>query len=411
MDPSRYIYADNAATTPLSPAALDAMMPYLTTDFGNPGGIHRVAKQAASDLNALRNKFAELIGADSPRHVLFTSGGSESDTWAITSAVEHWLHKHPADAPARIITTPIEHHAVLRSCEYLQDAGRAKVILLPVDEYGFVDPHNLDKLLGSLHQQDLEKGADAPPAALVSVMLANNEVGTIEPVRELASIAHAHGVPLHTDAVQAVGHIPVSLTELGADALSLSGHKFHGPRGTGALIVSESFPLRSLIQGGEQEQGLRAGTENLAGIAGMTAALAEASASLSSTMKRVATQRDTLVHALLKTVANIKLTGAPLGDRRLPSIASFVIKDIDAELLCVLLDKAGIAAATGSACNTGSTEPSHVVTALGFTDSAWSSGTLRLSLADNITPEDIQLLIERVPPAIKRARLLSSHSL
>ncbi len=240
-------------------------------------------------------------------------------------------------------------------------------------------------------------------------MLANNEVGTIEPVRELAAIAHAHGAPFHTDAVQAVGHIPVDVRKLDVDALSLSGHKFHGPRGIGALYLREGFSIPPLIAGGAQERGERAGTENLAGIVGMATALEEACEHLADDMTRISTLRDALIGHLVGHVDGICLTGAPITaslDDRLPSIASFTCSDVDGELLVVLLDRAGVAAATGSACSTGSTEPSHVLTAMGI-DAATARGALRLSLASSVTAEDIALLSERVTTCIRKARLIS----
>ena len=401
-----YIYADNAATTRPSQAAIAAMMPFLTTKFGNPGGIHRMAKQAAQQLDKLHRSFAELIDAPSPRSVIFTSGGSESDNWALVGAVERFRYRYGSTAPVRIITTPIEHHAILNRCRDLK-ARDVTTHVLPVDHHGFVQASDLASLLDELKQENARNGVDAPPAALVSVMLANNEIGTIEDIAALSNVAHACDVPIHTDAVQAAGHIPVSFQELGVDALSLSAHKFHGPRGVGALILSPSFGLSPYIDGGGQEWGLRSGTENVAGIAGMHAALQEALEHLETTSERVAALRDRLVHLLIQAIPDIALTGAPLGPQRLPSLASFVMKNVDAELLCVLLDKAGIAAATGSACSAGSTEPSHVIEAIGIDDPAWSHGTLRLSLGDDVTDSDIDALAKRIPPAVRKARLMS----
>lgn len=425
-----YIYADNAATTPLSPAALDAMMPYLTNAFGNPSGIHRVAREAAGALADARARIAGLLGAFSPDEIYFTSGGSESDTWILQGAARRFRDSYGADAPVRIVTSAIEHHAVLHGCEALEREG-AEITVLPVDDEGFVSPDDLACVLAQLQAPpDASEHADAaaghaysagapaandrpdagtplPPAALVSIMLANNEVGSIQNIEELARIAHEFGVPFHTDAVQAVGHIPVSIKELGVDALSLSAHKFHGPRGTGGLYLKNDFSIPPLIAGGAQERGLRAGTENLAGIVGMAAALEEACAGLDERIAHVAGLRDAFVAGLLASCDDIRLTGPSSPAHRLPSIASFVCHDVDSELLVMLLDRAGVAAAAGSACSTGSTAPSHVISALGVSDPAWAHGSVRFSLADDVTEADIELLLERVPACIRRARAIS----
>lgn len=403
-----YIYADNAATTPLSPRALEAMTPHLTRSFGNPSGIHRMAREAAVALGEARGTMARLLGAEHAGEIYFTSGGSESDNWILRGAVRRFRDAYGERAVPHIVTSAIEHHAILHCCQALEAEG-VRVTYLPVDAQGRVHPSELGRALEEHDAREVAAGTNAP-AALVSIMLANNEVGTIEPVRELAAIAHAHGAPFHTDAVQAVGHISVDVRELDVDALSLSGHKFHGPRGIGALYLREGFSIPPLIAGGAQERGERAGTENLAGIVGMATALEEACEHLAADMTRISTLRDELVGQLMKHVDGIRLTGAPITaglDGRLPSIASFTCNDVDGELLVVLLDRAGVAAATGSACSTGSTEPSHVLTAMGI-DATTARGALRLSLASNVTDEDIALLSERIPTCIRKARLISS---
>lgn len=393
-----YIYADNAATTPLSPHALEAMMPYLTSEFGNPSGIHRVSREAARALADLRSRMAAALGARAAGEVYFTSGGSESDNWVLRGAVQRYRDLYGADCRPCIITSAIEHHAILHCCEALAREG-VDTAYLPVDSFGHVSTTDLESALAA-HEGHV---------ALVSIMLANNEVGTIQDIRALAQVAHEHNVPFHTDAVQAVGHIPVSVADLEVDALSLSGHKFHGPRGTGALYLREGFSIPPLIAGGAQERGERAGTENLAGIAGLVTALEDALEGLPERAAHVATLRNRLVDAVLTGVSDVRLTGDP--DRgcthRLPSIASFTCCDVDGELLVVLLDRTGVAAATGSACATGSTDPSHVVVALGETDPRWNHGTLRLSLADDVSTADVDALCERVPACIERARSLS----
>ncbi len=407
-DATPYIYADNAATTPLSPQALEAMTPYLTSVFGNPSGIHRIARQAAIALDGARETMARMLDAEHADEIYFTSGGSESDNWILRGAVRRFRDIYGERATPHIMTSAIEHHAILHCCQALEAEG-VRVTYLPVDAQGRVHPSELERALAEHDARETAAGTNAP-ASLVSIMLANNEVGTIEPVRELAAIAHAHGAPFHTDAVQAVGHIPVSVQDLGVDALSLSAHKFHGPRGVGALYLREGFSIPPLIAGGAQERGERAGTENLAGIAGMAAALEEACADLAQDADRIAGLRNQLVRNLLSEVDGLTLTGTPIDGEstgRLPSIASFTCDDVDGELLVVLLDRAGIAAATGSACSTGSTEPSHVLAAMGI-EPAMARGALRLSLASDVTAEDVALLSERIPACVRKARLISS---
>ena len=401
---SPYIYADNAATTPLSHAALDAMMPFLTETFGNPSGIHRIAREAAVALDKARASVAGHLGA-APDEVYFTSGGSESDNWVLRGAVARWRQRYGMQAPTRIVTSQIEHHAILHCCRALERVG-IEVIYLPVDTEGRVSAADLEAALDEARSADRSQGLEMPPASLVSIMLANNEVGTIQDIPALSAVAQAHGVLFHTDAVQAVGHIPVDVRRLGVDALSLSGHKFHGPRGTGALVLRRDISLPPLIEGGAQERGERAGTENVAGIVGLAAALDEACSSLEERGAEVAALRDRLMDRIVAEVPDMRITGAR--DARLPGIASFICHDVDGELLVVLLDRAGVAAATGSACSTGSTDPSHVIAALGVTDPSWSHGALRLSLADDVTSTDVDLLCERVPAAIRRARVMSA---
>ncbi len=436
-DTTPYIYADNAATTPLSPRALEAMTPYLTRSFGNPSGIHRMAREAAVALNEARRTMAHLLGAEHAGEIYFTSGGSESDNWILRGAVRRFRDTYGERAVPHIVTSAIEHHAILHCCRALEAEG-VRVTYLPVDAQGRIDPSELEHALAEHDRRETAADANVP-VALVSIMLANNEIGTVEPIRELAAIAHDHHAPFHTDAVQAVGHIPVDVRELGVDALSLSGHKFHGPHGVGALYLREGFSIPPLIAGGAQERGGRAGTEDLAGIVGMATALEEACEHLEDDMRRVSTLRDELVERILSSVDGVRLTGAPIRDAvgsapandtghgpdragacispaacvnnsaslvRLPSIASFTCDDVDGELLVVLLDRNGVAAATGSACSTGSAEPSHVLTAAGC-DAATARGALRLSLARDITAEDIDRLCVRVPACINRARLIS----
>ena len=389
---SHFIYADHAATTAVSDTALQAMLPHFTTAYGNPSSLYRFAQEGKTDLERARAEIAACLNAR-PEEIYFTSGGTEADNWALRGVAELMALK--GRKGGHIITSAIEHHAVLHTAQYLEKQGY-EVTYLPVDGRGLVDPAALE-------------GAIRPDTILISIMAANNEIGTIEPVAELGRIARAHKVLFHTDAVQAVGHIPVDVRKLDVDAFSLSGHKFHGPRGIGALYLREGFSIPPLIAGGAQERGERAGTENLAGIVGMAAALEEACEHLTADMTRISTLRDALIGHLMEHVDGLTPTGAPIAaglDDRLPSIASFTCDDVDGELLVVLLDRAGVAAATGSACSTGSTEPSHVLTAMGI-PAPTARGALRLSLASNVTAEDIALLSERVPTCIRKARLIS----
>ena len=320
-----YVYADNAATTPLSPAALDAMMPILTSEFGNPSGIHRIAREAALTLAGARSRAAKALGAARAEEVYFTSGGSESDNWALRGARRRYLDLYGADAPVRVVTSSIEHHAVLHTCRALEHEG-AQVTYLPVDHEGHVSAGDLEAALAANEGAASGLPGGAPATALVSIMLANNEVGTVQDIAALARIAHAHNVPFHTDAVQAVGHIPVDVEALGVDALSVSGHKFHGPRGTGIMYLREGFSIPPLIEGGAQERGERAGTENLAGIVGLVTALEEECAGLEERAARIARLRDGLVRSVLEGADGVSYTGDPSSDpaRPLPSISSVV---------------------------------------------------------------------------------------
>lgn len=393
-----YIYADNAATTPLCPEAMEAMLPYLKGSYANPSGIYRPARTNAKVIDRARTNIANLLNADSSHEIYFTSGGSESDNWILRGRIEHLRKSVPASQPIYIITSAIEHHAILHTCQALETYNVRTIQLRP-DNEGFIAPETL--------QTALEKHRD-DTIALVSIMLANNEIGTIEDVRALAEIAHGYNVPFHTDAVQAVGHIDVDIAELGVDALSMSAHKFHGPHGIGALYIKSTLEVESLITGGGQEHGMRSGTENLAGIVGMEAALQRAlEINDTDNRARVSKLRDALITQIINRCEDVLVTGSAEPDRRLPGNASFCCKNVDGELLTVLLDKEGVAASTGSACNTGSTEPSHVVTAIGITDPQWNKGSLRLTLSENITQDEIDELAERTVRTIESARMLS----
>lgn len=377
------IYADNAATTKLSPEALAAMMPYLTGEYGNPSSLYDFAGRAKTAMEGARADVAGCLNAE-PGEVFFTSGGTESDNWALRGVAEA-LGKRGK----HILISAVEHHAILHTGDWLKKQG-FEVEILPVDEYGIVRPETLKKALRS-------------DTILVSVMLANNEIGTIQPVRDLAAIAHENGTLIHTDAVQAVGHIPVDVKALGVDLLSLSGHKFHGPRGTGVLYIKKGTAILPLIHGGGQERSRRSGTENVAGAVGLAAALMERCATLDEDMGRIAALRDKLIAAILK-LPRTKLTGHPMD--RLPSIASFTFEAIEGESILLQLDARGICASSGSACSSTSLEPSHVLLAIGLPHEV-AHGSVRLSLGDDVTEAEVDQIIQSLTEVVNNLRAMS----
>ncbi len=380
---TRIIYADNAATTPVSETALEAMMPYFREQFGNPSGFYAAARRAKTSLEEARAQVAAVLGAQ-PDEIYFAGGGSESDNWALKGAAENYAKKGK-----HIITTKIEHHALLRSAEFLQRHG-FEVTYLNVDETGLV---SLDEL----------KAAIRPDTVLISVMTANNEIGTIQSVAEIGAVAREHGILFHTDAVQAVGHIPINVNAMNIDMLSLSSHKFNGPKGVGALYIRKGVRLPSFIDGGGQEKGKRGGTENVAGIVGMAAALTEADAHLAENAARVSAMRDRLLAGIAE-IPYSRITGAR--DNRLPGIASCVFECIEGESMVLMLDMEGICASSGSACSSGSLDPSHVLLAIGLPHEV-AHGSLRLSLSADNTDEDINYILAKLPPIIERLRFMS----
>ncbi|MDR1206581.1 MAG: cysteine desulfurase NifS [Peptococcaceae bacterium] len=380
---SKMVYADNAATTALSKNALDAMMPYLTEQYGNPSSIYKFSQNSKRAIDGAREKVASILGAR-PEEIFFTSGGTESDNWAIKSALEL-----RADKGKHIISTGIEHHAVLHTLQHLETQG-AEVTYLPVNELGQIDLNDLRKAI----RKD---------TVLITVMAANNEIGTILPVAEIGAVARESGVLFHTDAVQAVGHIPISTAGMSIDMLSLTAHKFKGPKGCGALYIRGGVRLPTLLHGGGHERGLRSGTENTAGIVGLAAALEEASLHMNENAKRVSAMRDRLIGGLTKIPAS-RLTGHPT--KRLPGIASFVFEYIEGESIILLLDQAGICASSGSACSSASLEPSSVLLAIGLPHEI-AHGSLRLSLSEDNSEEDIDYILEKLPPIIERLRSMS----
>jgi cysteine desulfurase len=382
---AKTIYVDNAATTAMSKVAIDAMMPYLSDIYGNPSSLHTVGQVAKEALEAARASIAECIGA-TPREIYFTSGGSEADNQAIRTAAYNGALK----GKKHLITTAIEHHAVLHTLKKLEKEG-FEVTYLKVASDGQITAKQVEEAI-------------RPDTALVTVMYANNEVGTILPIRQIGEVCAKHGVTFHTDAVQAVGHIPVDVLKDNVDMLSVSAHKFHGPKGVGFLYCKKTVILRNLIEGGAQERGKRAGTENIAGIVAMAAALKDAIAHLDENMAKEAFLRDRLI-AGLSRISHSHLNGAT-GENRLPGNVNMCFEGIEGESLLLLLDAKGICASSGSACTSGSLDPSHVLLALGLPHEV-AHGSLRLSLSENNTQQEIDYIIEQVPLVVDYLRSIS----
>ena len=378
------IYADNAATTKMSKTAIAAMLPYLDETFGNPSSLYLAGQKAKEALESARQTVASLIGAE-PREILFTSGGSEADNQAILSAA----HLGAARGKRHIVSDTIEHHAVLHTLKKLEKEG-FEVTYLPAHENGIVCP---DELADALRDD----------TCLVTVMTANNEIGTIQPIRALGEICRSHGVPFHTDAVQAVGHIPVDVKKDNIDLLSASAHKFHGPKGVGFLYAKRGVGLQNLIEGGAQERGLRAGTENVAGIVALAAALEESVCGMEQTMERLTALRDRLI-AGLSEIPHSVLNGDAL--RRLPGNVNFCFEGIEGESLLLLLDDKGICASSGSACTSGSLDPSHVLLAIGRVHDV-AHGSLRLTLGEDASEADVDEIIAAVKEVVARLRSFS----
>lgn len=382
---SRFVYADHAATTALSNAALHAMLPYFQEKYGNPSSLYAFGQSAKADLDAARARIAACLGAKA-EEIYFTSGGTEADNWALRGAAELRSRKGK-----HIITSAVEHHAILHTLEYLEKHAGYEITYVPVDGEGFVDPAAV-------------KAAIRPDTVLISVMAANNEIGTIEPVAEIGAIAKEAGVLFHTDAVQAVGHIPVNVDGWNVDLLSLSGHKFHGPRGVGALYMRKPLRLPPLIHGGGQEKGRRSGTENVAAAMGLAAALEEAVGLLDGEGARLSALRDRLMDGLLAAVPRCKVTG-PRHDR-LPGTASLVFECIEGESILLRLDEQGVCASSGSACSSASLDPSHVLLSIGLPHEI-AHGSVRLSLGRETTEADVDYLLEVIPKVVARLRDMS----
>jgi len=378
------IYMDNAATTRVTEPVLQAMLPYLTDIFGNPSSVHGFGRDARKALDAARQQVADALGAK-PNEIYFTGCGTEADNWAIRGAA--YARKNKGK---HIITSAIEHHAVLHTCEQLEKEG-FEVTYLPVDEYGLVSV------------QDLEK-AMREDTILVTIMAANNEIGTIQPIVELAAVAKAHGALFHTDAVQAIGSIEFKVKEMGIDMLSLSGHKFHSPKGVGALYIRTGLKIDRLIQGGAQERTQRAGTENLASIVGMGKAIEIAAAKVKEHNEYLTALRDHMISRILTEIPATRLNGH--AEKRLPGNVNVSIRYIEGEALLLSMDIKGVAASSGSACTSGSLDPSHVLLAIGLPHEI-AHGSLRLSLSEDNTMEEVDYAVDALKEIVTRLRDMS----
>ena len=381
---SRFLYLDNAATTKTAPEVLEAMLPYFTEKFGNPSSVYQFAAGNKSVIDEQRDLIAATLGAKG-KEIYFTAGGSESDNWALKATAEAYAKKGK-----HIITTKIEHHAVLHSAQYLEKQGY-EVTYLDVDEDGKV------------RLQDLE-AAIRPDTILISVMYANNEIGTIQPIREIGAIAHEHGILFHTDAVQAYGHLPIDVDACHIDMLSASGHKLNGPKGIGFLYIRTGVKIRSFIHGGAQERKRRAGTENVPGIVGLGAAVKRAFASMEERTEKEKEMRDYLIGRVLEEIPYTRLNGHPTD--RLPGNTNFSFRFIEGESLLIRLDMKGICGSSGSACTSGSLDPSHVLLAIGLPHEI-AHGSLRLTLNEEITREDIDYVVESLKEIVEGLRRMS----
>lgn len=378
------IYLDNAATTKTSKEVVDAMLPYFTEDYGNPSSIYEIGQRSKEAITKAREQIAQVIGAKT-EEIYFTAGGSESDNWALKAAFEAYSGKGN-----HIITTKIEHHAILHTCEYLEKQG-ARITYLDVDENGLVDLEELQKAI-------------CPETILISVMFANNEIGTIEPVKEIGMIAKEHGVLFHTDAVQAFGQVPIDVDEMNIDMLSSSAHKINGPKGIGFLYIRKGVKIRSFVHGGAQERKRRAGTENVPGIVGYGVAAKRAAESMEERTKKERELRDYLIERVLKEVPYVKLNGDPV--KRLPNNMNFSFRFIEGESLLIMLDMKGIAGSSGSACTSGSLDPSHVLLAIGLPHEI-AHGSLRLTISDQITMEDADYVVDNLKEIVNHLREMS----
>lgn len=381
---SDMIYLDHAATTAVHPDVLKEMLPYFTDKFGNPSSVYGFAANNKNKLTEARETIAGALGAK-PEEIYFTAGGSESDNWALKCTAEAYgVHG------GHIITTKIEHHAILHTCKYLQNRGY-DVTYLDVDENGLVDLNTLE-------------AAIRPDTFLITIMFANNEIGTIEPIKEIGEIAHRHGILFHTDAVQAFGQIPIHVDEMNIDMLSASGHKFNGPKGIGFLYIKKGLKLKSFIHGGQQERGRRAGTENVPGIVGIAKACEIAMAEMEERMKKETELRDYLIERILKEIPYTRLNGH--SKKRLPNNVNISFQFVEGESILIMLDMAGICASSGSACTSGSVDPSHVLLAIGLPHEI-AHGSLRLTIGYENTKEEMDTVVDNLKRIITNLRNMS----
>ncbi len=381
---SEFIYLDNAATTAVRPEVVEAMMPYLTEVYSNPSSVYSFAGKAKKAMEAAREQIAGFVGAK-PAEIYFTGGGSESDNWAIKAVAENYREKGK-----HIITSKIEHHAVLHTCEWLEKNGY-EVTYLDVDENGFISLDELEKAI-------------RPDTILITIMFANNEIGTIEPVKEIGEIARKHGVLFHTDAVQAFAHVPVNVEEMNIDLLSASGHKFYGPKGVGFLYIKNGLKTGALIHGGAQERSRRAGTHNVPGIVGMAKAAELAMAGMEETAKKEAEIRDHIISRIQEEIPFVRVNGDR--EKRLPGNVNVCFRFVEGESLLIMLDQKGICASSGSACTSGSLDPSHVLLAIGLPHEI-AHGSVRLTLSDTTTMKEADYVVDNLKVIVERMRSMS----
>lgn len=381
-----HVYLDNAATTKVLPEVIEAMIPYYSEFYGNPSSFHSFARDAYKGLDDARRTVAKCLNATNPAEIYFTGGGSEGDNMILRGVAQAYRKKGN-----HIITSKIEHHAILHTLQELEDKGLATVTYLDVDENGVIDPEAV-------------RAAIRPETILVSIMMANNEVGTIEPVKEIGAVCREAGVLFHTDAVQAVGHIPVDVQDMNIDLLTLTAHKFHGPKGVGAVYIKKGVRVPAMITGGGQENKKRAGTENVPGIVGLAKALEIQTANLEANMQKMIALRDRLIAGVEERIPTVRLNGHRT--QRLPNNVNFGIRYIESESILLMLDLKGIAASSGSACTSGSLDPSHVLLAMGISHEE-ANGSLRMTLSEFTTEEEINYVLEVLPPIVQRLRDMS----
>ena len=381
----KVIYLDNAATTRTAPEVVEAMLPYFSENYGNPSSIYELAGKSKEAVTNARRQIAEVIGAK-PEEIYFTAGGSEADNWALKAAFEAYASKGN-----HIITTKIEHHAILHTCEYLEKQRGAKITYLDVDENGLVRPEDLE-------------AAITPETILISVMFANNEIGTIEPIRELGAIAREHGVLFHTDAVQAFGQVPIQVDDCSIDMLSSSGHKINGPKGIGFLYIRKGVKIRSFVHGGAQERKRRAGTENVPGIVGYGVAAKRAAGTMEQRAEQESRLRDYMIGRIETEIPYVKINGDRV--KRLPNNVNVSFQFIEGESMLLMLDNYGICASSGSACTSGSLDPSHVLLAIGLPHEI-AHGSLRVTMSEETTKEEVDITVDRLKEIVTYLRNMS----